>query len=429
MDYSKVSSIFQKLNFHLCLLLVFCIPFGNKIIPPLIAVWGIAWIFEGNFRQRFNDVYYYRFPFFLITSFYIWHIIGLFYSENMDDALFEIEVKFSFLLFPILFIGVNSLYRINRVKLFKVFILGNAAAGIFCIIKSLYFIYIHYGFGSAEVFRIYMFYTRVSVFLHPSYFAMYIVFSLVLIEYLFFNKHIKSRNFKIMYLFIAALFIFLIYLLSSRAGVISLFIICTAYLFYYFFRIKKIGTRVLVSFLLIILALLMLYNSRFNLLFQNKYVSNSNKNEIKVESANTGPSQPDVSSNVRLKIWNSAWIIFLQNPLLGLGTGDIKIELTSEYIRSNNEVALNSNLNVHNQYLETLTELGIIGLMLLISLIFFALWKSYTTKNSLLLVFILIIAFNFLFETMLNTQAGVVFICFFYCFLIFVKKNPETTIS
>jgi hypothetical protein len=41
-------------------------------------------------------------------------------------------------------------------------------------------------------------------------------------------------------------------------------------------------------------------------------------------------------------------------------------------------------------------------------------------------MFIVLIAFNFLFESMLETQAGVVFYAFFNAYLFAIKKDPAS---
>jgi len=83
-------------------------------------------------------------------------------------------------------------------------------------------------------------------------------------------------------------------------------------------------------------------------------------------------------------------------------------------------------LNAHNQYLQTMITLGIIGLIvLLLNLILPALY-SMEQKHYLYLVFLILIGFNLLFESMLETQAGVVFYAFFNAYLFAIKKDPAS---
>ena len=169
----------------------------------------------------------------------------------------------------------------------------------------------------------------------------------------------------------------------------------------------------------------MINNPRFTLMVKNDF-SKNNIETVKILNTNkeSSDAKTDESSNVRLQIWKSAINISSKNILLGVGTGDIKDALMAEYIKCNNKDAKKNNLNVHNQFLETQMGQGIIGFMLLTSLFFIAILRSYIDKNRLLFLFIIIIGINFLFESMLNTQAGVIFFSFFFSFLIFTVKKP-----
>lgn len=65
--------------------------------------------------------------------------------------------------------------------------------------------------------------------------------------------------------------------------------------------------------------------------------------------------------------------------------------------------------NYHNQYLQTFSELGIIGFLLLFYIFFCLINHCYNTKNLFLLTFVLLILFVCLTETFLWRQRGMVF--------------------
>ena len=422
----KSKKYIQYFNFYTCLLLVFCLPFWSKILPPLIIVWIFTWLLEGDFKNRFklkDNIS----PFLLIIGFYVWHAIGLFYTDNFKSGFFDLEVKMLIIVFPFLFLGVNYLFIKKRLIIFKTFVFGNLFAALMCTSIATYNVYIHFcGEGNSnEAFNTFFFYTGLSYFMHPSYFAMYLIFSLVIIEYLFYNKLITNNLLKAIYFSIALFFVVFIYFLSSRASIIAFLAISVGLLILYFYKTKKILIKIISLIILILIGFIMINNPRFTLMVKNDF-SKNNIETVKILNTNkeSSDAKTDESSNVRLQIWKSAINISSKNILLGVGTGDIKDALMAEYIKCNNKDAKKNNLNVHNQFLETQMGQGIIGFMLLTSLFFIAILRSYIDKNRLLFLFIIIIGINFLFESMLNTQAGVIFFSFFFSFLIFTVKKP-----
>jgi len=191
--------------------------------------------------------------------------------------------------------------------------------------------------------------------------------------------------------------------LSSRAGLISLFVVGSTILAFLFLKQKTRLHKIILVVPLLLIVCLTVTNKRFTHFYNNTI---------------THSSQTDNSTNVRLQIWRSALNISQHNLIFGVGAGDIKSELKKEYMISGNEFAEKNNLNVHNQFIETLLGQGLIGLLILIGLLVNAFVESIRKKNYLLFIFLIILVINFLFETLLNTQTGVIFFSFFYCFLM-----------
>jgi O-antigen ligase len=84
-------------------------------------------------------------------------------------------------------------------------------------------------------------------------------------------------------------------------------------------------------------------------------------------------------------------------------------------------------LNSHNQFLNTFIEIGIFGFIMLLLCFIVPLCFSYQQKIFLFAAFTIIVGINFLFESMLETQAGVTFYAFFYTLLCFSISNPKLT--
>jgi hypothetical protein len=112
MDFWKNISR-EKINFGAACLLVFSLPFYRWISTYFIAIWIVTWLIEGNFRKKFIENKR-NYLLFLPIAFYLLHVISLLYSANKPEAYFDIEVKLSFLLFPVIFLTSNKLMKIIK---------------------------------------------------------------------------------------------------------------------------------------------------------------------------------------------------------------------------------------------------------------------------------------------------------------------------
>jgi O-antigen ligase len=125
------------------------------------------------------------------------------------------------------------------------------------------------------------------------------------------------------------------------------------------------------------------------------------------------------SANVRIEIWSKSIQIIKENILFGVGTGDVKNELIRHYDTESLEVAKEKGFNAHNQFIETFIGMGLIGFLTLVLILVLPYFERGNYSNwNVEAIFLLIIIIGFIFESMLNTIAGVSFFAFFYSLLI-----------
>ena len=228
--YNTIKKNIPLVNFYICLVLVFSLPFEKRIIPPIIAIWVLSWLLEGNFKNRFKNFSAFNIYFILLMTYYLWDLISVFYSKNLDSGLFDLEVKLSFLVFPIIFFGLNSNYKNKLFDIFKAFLFGNLVASFICLVVAFYRFF---NIPDSELsHNLIFYYTVLSVFMHPSYFSMQILLCISIIIYFLIFNVIKSKKQIILYSFLLLYFIFFIYLLSSRAGLLTLSLICLCIIIY-----------------------------------------------------------------------------------------------------------------------------------------------------------------------------------------------------
>ena len=207
---AKLKNTYLKFGYNLPLLIAFFLPFGiNYAI--IILVWTFCFFSFDNVKIGFKTIFQNKWSFILL-GFFLLHIAGFFYSENKSEAISAIEIKLCFLAFPIL-IFASQFNTENIKKIFISFVTGCILTSVLCIFKAFFLLI----FENTNAF----FYSDFAFFIHPSYMAMYLVLS-QLIVILFYPKwlsHLSHVNLKIG--FISMIFLVTIFLCSSKMGLIT----------------------------------------------------------------------------------------------------------------------------------------------------------------------------------------------------------------
>lgn len=289
------------------------------------------------------------------------------------------------------------------------FVSGCFFACIFLITRAFYYSMN----GSPE----YFFYTLFSDLIHASYFAMYLVLSIVIVV-LFYHKWFSSQKTVMFsaYLFVAV-FLITIFLCSSKLGIISLFITLPLLLLY------KLRRRLNFKIILVVFTGILI------LLFAGSRIFPESFSRLRSISAVS--SSPDKTSSestaVRILIWEQSVKLIRQHVLFGTGVGDVNDELYKAYAENGITGALDHKLNAHNQFFQTFIGMGLPGFILLCVITVWQLITSAARKNFILFIFSLLISLNFLVESMLQASAGILFFTFFFC--VFSLTDDKSLLS
>jgi O-antigen ligase len=158
--------------------------------------------------------------------------------------------------------------------------------------------------------------------------------------------------------------------------------------------------------------------------------TSSQRIETAVQTVTKGTTDADsemAHSSVKLRqvIWTASLEVIIENPF-GVGTGDTTPELVKKYRAMGEDFAAEKNLNCHNQFLQVTCEHGWIALLLLVTGMAMMILRSIKTKDWIFLAFLLICGLNFLFESFLEVQAGIVFF-FYFCLVFLNRKEPQAS--
>ena len=125
----------------------------------------------------------------------------------------------------------------------------------------------------------------------------------------------------------------------------------------------------------------------------------------------------------RLEFWKAAVGIIKENPLIGVGTGDVKNTFEEQYKKMKSPLTKEWRLRSHNQFLAIGTAFGIIGIIWFLFTLFFPFYYQQKPISLLYLIFFVIAFLSMFAEDTLESQAGVTFFAFFNSFFLFLKKD------
>lgn len=129
----------------------------------------------------------------------------------------------------------------------------------------------------------------------------------------------------------------------------------------------------------------------------------------------------------RLEFWKAATEIIKQNPVFGVGTGDVKDAFQTEYARIQSPLTKEWRLRSHNQFLAIATAFGILGLILFTFTLLYPFFINRNFNNYLYLMFFVIASLSMVSEDTLESQAGVTFFAFFNSMLLFFHRPNQQT--
>jgi hypothetical protein len=142
-----------------------------------------------------------------------------------------------------------------------------------------------------------------------------------------------------------------------------------------------------------------------------------------IERYSNGGDPSGHSVTMRWEYWKTAVHIIRENPIFGVGTGDVPAAFREQYIKDGSMLTERWRLRAHNQYLSLAVAFGLPGMLFFIVGLIYVLRNRLKNQDTLFLAFWLIAVVSMLTEDTLETQAGVTFFALFYCLFLFV--NPQ----
>ena len=387
------------------------LPFAPGVAWPLGALALVLLLVRliqgrGGLRWRWPCV---GEPAFWATVFYLLHVIGMAWSSNAGFGLFDLDIKSPLLVFALL-VCVAPPNQRGREGLLFAFVMGCVGA-----------VLIHTG---AAAFRVINdrtlsvaqeFYS--SAFtrpMHPSYFALYLCVAIA--AWYLTNIHSVVKAWQDLLMF--AVLCLGVLLSGSKAGWIVVVLLLPTLLV-----LKWRTTRI---------RNVLLSSIAFTSVGMGSLVAFSPNARERVQEAwhaafeEEHKADASASSEVRWVTWSAALHVFRAHPLFGTGTGDIKDELVKVYAERGNTYAFERKFNAHDQFLQSAACLGVPGLVALLGLVLVPVLRA-RRSGALAVIVALIWLVNLAVESMLEVQAGTVFMGFTLLALFAVPRTEATT--
>lgn len=389
------------------------------ILPNSISIVLLfaVWLAEGKFHEKWNRLKRngWVWPF---VIFFLLHVVGLFYSEDVESGRFELEKKLSLVAVPLL-AATGLPFENGPFRILKYGFIGSCLAVALASLIATMITYLHplspvqnFDPFTTEQFHAlfptqsrgweYFSYIELGrwIDIHPAYFSLYLILSILMILQEIFDQG-RAGFFQ---LFTVILFTFFISLLSSRMAVIA-FAVTVAYIVLHNFqeRRKLLRGFAVLSCLLTFLSISIWVNpvSRFHVWIEPLTTP------LTLDQHSTRWN----SMNLRLLEWKASWSAVKAFWPAGVGTGDGQ-NILQQYYSTYRLGIFSFPLNSHNQYLQTFIELGLAGIIMLLFCLYLPLYRSFH-HNSLHFSFIVLFGLMCLSESMLARQKGVVFFALF----------------
>ncbi|HYM95224.1 MAG TPA: O-antigen ligase family protein [Chitinophagaceae bacterium] len=349
--------------------------------------------------------------------FYIIQVSALLYTHNKEAALSDLRIKSGLLFIPLAVYSSGYLDVKRRNNLLFYYSVILAFICLFC----LGWAFIKYLNNHDS--SLFYYHTLVSPLeQHAVYFSIYVFIGIV-----YLLESIRKSNFIIAksyyFILIAFLSVFL-FLLASKL-VIVYFLFYLAYYFIAYIVRKKKRKFITVAFFFLCIAASAFVFFSSNMISQRfSDLLKGSINIVKQEKYSPGVYFNGIQ--FRLLEWKLVTETLNKNQRwwAGVSPGDAQSFLDSVYISKNMYAGDPKKgtqgylvYNTHNQFLESLLQTGIIGLVSFMAIFFFLvriMWQKRKREASFIIFLVLIFCFS---ESLLETQYGIILITFFPLFI------------
>lgn len=348
----------------------------------------------------------------LPVVFYLLHVLGMAWTRDVDFGLFDLEVKLSLLLVPLLAAGLRS--AAGRDMLQPAMTALSIGLLVAMVISAWTASTCYSEHGWKECFT----QSYLSTLVHPSYMAWFACWALFYWGRSLIAGSVPGQWPRAACMIFLVLLVVYVVMLTSKSGLIGLAVVGALLLVRAFHKLPRRAWPGLAGILLLVVAV-PLYFTGPVLSGRIAEITGALGKLIR------GDQQiliVETSSNERISAWDCSLQCLSDSPW-GAGTGDIKHALLACYQEKGATAAIQHKLNSHSQVLQSGVALGWPGLLLVCAMMVVPLVIGIRRKDPFIAIFALLFIINGAIESVLEVQAGVVFFILF--FVLLICRSPE----
>ena len=413
---TKEKILFVLILFFLSTLFLPWLKLANIIAAASLAVYAFFFNSWSEKWQLLKERKYLLWMF----LFFIMVVISVFLSSNFDRGLRYLDPRLALAYFPVS-IGLLQLRKEFKEKVLLGFAWLTTAIMLLCIcwsvdrsdlFKKPEFLYDD---SLTEILKQQSIYISLLVNLSIYIFTYHILFKK--------SKYKAAMVFAVLFLFISS------YLLASRNLMLVLYVFTIGFGLYYIFKQKKYleGATLIMGLLLGVFMIFKFFPKTFNRYKELAYTGFDYQHIGKESHYNMEVTSDQWNgANFRIAAWRCGWELFLSKPIVGVGIGDKKVVLMDKYREKNFQFGLQTQKNVHNNYLDILYSMGIIGLVLfLVGWVILPLLYAKKFRDWLSFLVILTFAIAWITEIYFDRSLGGMLTGFFIPFLLTDKRKEK----
>jgi O-antigen ligase len=334
---------------------------------------------------------------FLFSTLLLMYLVSLIYTSDLQYGLRKLETTLSFFMIPFcLALVYNRIKITDKMKL--TFLYGYIFfAIIYAISILLYFNYLGFDYCRGNLSHCLSYLNGMFILSeHPIYASMFISLAIIFIVNGFRKQHIFT---KIIFLLCLSIIVFTLFFLIRKGVIIALALSFISFLFFGK-RPKKVNYLKIVVLLSVLFVLSLSFKDS---IFKRFSELSKSSTYLLVD--------PDNSTSIRYSVYKCSLFLISQNPIFGVGLGDVSHELVECY-KSKSPYLVSNRFNSHNQFFGIILSTGFLGLLIFIIQLVFYFKNAISYKDSLFLQSLIFFVFLMMTENILDRQSGVILFSF-----------------
>ncbi|MFM7896349.1 MAG: O-antigen ligase family protein [Flavobacterium sp.] len=401
----------------LCALLVTILL--NSLINSflLLVALLVSLIYFEQKKIRFNNS-----TIFLILLFLIMLLSNI-WSINQQETTKAIIKELPLIIIPLVISFNNEITEIKRNKIIKYFSYSIVFFSVYFIVRAS----LKYFSSDSNVFFGHELVTKE---LNAVHYSVFVSFSL----FYFITQEVKTIKIIIIQLFLISF----LFLLQSKIIIITSVFLISLYFFFYSKSANKMRLRNIVLLGVVFFSFLFFNKIKEKIEFEFQLNRENNIGHTVIPKEIVGDriismkeawekdkfEQSDFFSGASFRVYQFRMFLEIMKEenvfFQGLGLNASYKKLEEKGIKYNvfqgNEITEGyQKKNFHNQYIQNFAELGLVGFILLILILFVNLKNAINNKDFIHIAFAILMISLFLTESFLWRQRGVVFFTAFYC--------------